>query len=73
MTESQESITFYVCFYTSIVFILHDKSYINKIIKQMLKQVPHSMDDAIKVYFILLILVSLYYLCKFCDLEISLY
>ena len=59
MTESKESIAFYMFFGTSTVFILHDKSYIDKIIKNYLKLVPYSMADSIRVYFILPILVSL--------------
>ena len=35
MTESQESLAFYVFFGTSTVFILPDKSYIDKIIKNV--------------------------------------
>ena len=52
ITESQESVTFFYVFGTTTVFILHDKSYIDKIIKYLLEHVPHSMDDVIRVYFI---------------------
>ena len=57
--ESQESLASYIFFGTSTVFILPDMNYIDKIIKNVLKHVPHSMDYVIRVHFILPILVSL--------------
>ena len=41
--ETQE----YILQYKS--FIPHDKSYIDKIIKNLLKHVPYSMDDFVRV------------------------
>ena len=59
MTESQESRAFYMFIGTLTVFILPDESYIDKIIKNVLKHVPHSIDYVIRLHFIVPILVSL--------------